>query len=65
MRGNKYQDYPNLLLVAKELTRCKHPNKILNAMQSLLEGSVKDSANSGEDFGLTGSDILSFSDQPY
>ncbi len=58
----KYQDYPNVFRVAQELARCKHPDNVLGALKILLEGSVKDSANSSEDFGLTVSDVLSLSD---
>ncbi len=55
------KDYPNLFRVAQTLSRCKHPDKVLGALHHLLESSVKDPANSGEDFGLTIGDVLSLS----
>lgn len=33
------RDYPNVYRVAQELSRCKHPDNILSAMCSMLEGS--------------------------
>lgn len=61
MNESKYRQYPNIYRVAQELARCKHPDKVFNAMRSLLEGSVENSANSSEDFGLCFGDIFTFS----
>lgn len=58
MSESKYRRYPNIYRVAQELARCKHPDKVLNAMRPLLEGSIENPANSSEDFGLRVSDIL-------
>lgn len=58
MNCRRYKDYPNLFRVAQEMARCKNPDKVLNSMLTLLEGSVKDSTYGGEDFGLAGADVL-------
>lgn len=62
MNENKYQRYPNIYRVAQELALCKHPDKVFDAMRSLLEGSIENPANSNEDFGLRVGDVLSLSD---
>lgn len=59
MSCRRYKDYPNLFRVAQEMARCKNPDKVLNSMLTLLESSIKDSTDSGEDFGLAGADVLS------
>lgn len=65
MNESKYQQYPNIYRVAQELARCKHPDKVFNTMRSLLEGSIENSANSSEDFGLKVCDVLALSDSSY
>lgn len=32
----KYQRYPNIYRVARELARCKHPDKVLDALAAML-----------------------------
>lgn len=55
---SRYQDYPNVFRVAQEIAHCKHPDKVLDAVHQLLKCGIKDSANGGENFGLTVGNVL-------
>jgi len=65
MNREKYKDYPNIFKVAQKIALCKNPDKVLSSMLSLLEGSIKDSANGSENFGLSLSDVLPRPDKPH
>lgn len=37
-----YRDYPSIYRVAQELARCKHPDKVLDALVAMIkEGEVE------------------------
>lgn len=50
--GSKYADRPNLLRVAAELTRCKNPDKALEAMRLALKSGVDNFADGQKNFSL-------------
>lgn len=53
MGKSKYTTRPNMLRVSRELAKYKAPDKILTVLQSVLKGSVDNSANSQNNIGLT------------
>lgn len=54
---------PNLMRVALELSTYQNPYKAANALLSLVEGSLDDSANSNQNFGLLRGDVIVFPDK--
>ena len=63
MDSEDYAKYPNLLRVAKELTRCKHPYKVAGALLSVIECGADDLTDGNEDIGLTVGEVLAFFEQ--
>ena len=57
MDRTKYTDRPNLLRVATELSKCRDPDGVLEALRSVLKRSVNDPANSNQDLALPVSEI--------
>lgn len=60
--GNTYKDKPNLLRVAIELSKYNDPYGTADKLLALLEGSMENSTDSNQDFGLVLSDIVPFVD---
>lgn len=58
MDSGDYTKYPNLLRVARELNRCKHPYKAADAILSVAKCGMNDLANGNEDIRLTFSEVL-------
>lgn len=63
MDSGDYVEYPNLLRVAKELTRCKHPYKVADAILSVAKCGMDDLANGNEDIRLTFGEVLALFEQ--
>lgn len=54
---------PNLMRVALELSTYQNPYKTANALLSLVERSLDDSANPDQNFGLLRGDVIVFPDK--
>lgn len=63
MDSGDYAKYPNLLRVAKELTRCKHPYKVADAILSVAKCGMNDLADGNEDIRLTFGEVLTLFEQ--
>lgn len=55
--------YPNLLRVAKELTKCKQPYKIADVFLSAIKCGTDDLTDGNEDISLTVGEVLALLEQ--
>lgn len=63
MDREDYAKYPNLLRVARELTRCKHPHKAAGVLLSVVKRGTDDLADGNKDIGLTVGEVLALLEQ--
>ena len=63
MDSEDYAKYPNLLRVARELTRCKHPYKVAGTLLSAIKCSANNLADGNEDICLTVGEVLTLFEQ--
>ena len=63
MDSEDYAKYPNLLRVARELTRCKHPYEVADTVLSVAKCGIDDLADGDEDIGLAVGEVLALFQQ--
>lgn len=64
MNRNRYADRPNLLRVATEISKKKHPEKILKIVELVVKGGLNDFADSEKDLSLLVSEVIAIPDKP-
>lgn len=63
MDSEDYAKYPNLLRVARELTHCKHPDKVIHTILSVIECGADNLANGNKDISLAAGEVLALLEQ--